>query len=67
MKTLVNAVLLIGTAVIVSGCAVVTIADAAVSVAATAVTTTVKIGAAAVDAVIPDGEEKKKEESIKEQ
>lgn len=44
-----------------SGCAVVTVADAAVSIAATAVTTTVKVGAAAVDAVIPDGDDEKKE------
>jgi hypothetical protein len=37
-----------------SGCAVVTVAGAAVSVAATAVKTTVKVGAGAVDLIIPD-------------
>lgn len=44
-----------------TGCAVVTVADAAVSIAATAVKTTVKVGAAAVDAVIPDSDDGKKE------
>ncbi len=38
-----------------SACAVIAVADAAVSVAATAVKTTVKVGSAAVNAVIPDG------------
>jgi len=42
-----------------SGCAVVTVADAAVSVVATGVKTTAKVVGAAVDAVIPGGEEKK--------
>lgn len=43
------------------GCAVVAVADAAVSVAATVVKTTVKATGAVVDAVIPDGDDKKKD------
>ena len=42
------------------GCAVVAVADAAVSVTATAVKTGVKVVGAAVDAVTPGGDDKKK-------
>jgi hypothetical protein len=44
-----------------AGCAVVAVADAAVTVVATGVKTTVKAAGAVVDAVIPDGDDKKEE------
>lgn len=44
-----------------TGCAIVAVADAAVTVAATAVSVTAKTVGAVVDAVIPDGDDKKKD------
>jgi hypothetical protein len=55
-------ILIAAMCVSVQGCMVIAVADAAVSVAATAVKTTVKVGAAVIDAAIPDSkpEEDKK-------
>ena len=53
-KLLIVAVLMTCT----SGCAVVAVADAAVTVVATGVKVTAKAVGAAVDAVIPDGDDK---------
>lgn len=46
----------------VSGCAVYTVADTAVTVVATGVKVTAKAVGAVADAVIPDGDEDKKEQ-----
>ena len=66
-KRCVSLGVVISCALILPACAVITVAGAAASVAATAVKTTVKVGAAAVDAVTPDGDskDKKAEDSTK--
>jgi hypothetical protein len=46
---------------ILPGCAVITVADAAVSVVATGVKVTAKTVGAVADAVIPDGDDEKKD------
>ncbi|MDQ1314860.1 MAG: hypothetical protein QG662_969 [Pseudomonadota bacterium] len=47
---------------ILPGCAVITVADAAVSVVATGVKVTAKTIGAVADAVIPGGDDEKKDE-----
>lgn len=53
-------VLMVALIPVIGGCAVVAVADAAVTVTATAVKVGAKVVGAAVDAVIPDDDQKKK-------
>ncbi len=59
MRRFWNAMGLLAVASMASGCAVVAVADAVVTTAAVVVKTGVKATGAVIDAVIPDGDDKK--------